>query len=604
MVIDGMSPVRRCVAAAIICAVAGTLIPLKAQDVGIPTGRLVFRSSSLEFRPEGTFLIQTVLEGMGEVRATGTWKAQPGPIELSGYKVVGGADLLVRASIPLDGCLSAGQYGVERNGKQLRLSVIDDRCVPRSMFLDQTRWAPPGEPNLAPPRTLARTMFDRRIQLSAPEDGSGSWPSFRGSHASGIADGPQFPERWNVATGENILWRTSIPGLGHSSPVLWGNRVFVTTAVSSRGDAIFRTGPYGGGESSDDTSSQRWVLYALDAATGSVVWEQTAHEGAPRDKRHVKSTYASSTPATDGRLVVAWFGSHGLRAYTVEGKPLWTVDLGRVSAGAAGAAGIEWGPASSPVIWNGLVILQIDTHHDSFVAALSAETGEQVWKTERDETPSWSTPTIVTTATGAELVLNGTNFVRGYDPRTGQERWRIAGGSPIATPTPVKAGELSIIASGGMGSPRPIVAVRHGARGELRPDVNTGQVKASSKLVWSATGRGPFTPTPLAYLGVLYVLANNGVLDAYDAATGAELFRARVPEIGSGFSASPVAADGKIFLANEDGAISVIAAGRTFRHVATSEVGETIMATPALSRGVIFVRGKNSVFAIAQQIKQ
>ena len=211
------------------------------------------------------------------------------------------------------------------------------------------------------------------------------------------------------------------------------------------------------------------MLYALDTASGRIVWQKTAYEGQPRDKRHVKSTYASSTPATDGRVVVAWFGSQGLHAYTVEGTPLWKVDLGRVSVGAVEAAAIEWGPASSPVIWDGLVILQVDTRDDSFLVALSVETGEQVWKTNRDEGPSWSSPTVVTTANGAELVVNGGELrsrVRSTD-RT--ERWRVATGSPIATPTPIGAGGLSIVTSGGMGSSRPLVAVRHGADGVLAP---------------------------------------------------------------------------------------------------------------------------------------
>lgn len=398
----------------------------------------------------------------------------------------------------------------------------------------------------------------------------------------------------------SILWRTGIPGLAHSSPIVWGHRLFVTSAISSRGAATFKTGSYDGGDASDDTSSQRWVVYALDAADGRILWEQSAYEGAPRDKRHVKSTYASSTPATDGRVVVAWFGSQGVYAYTVEGKPLWSVNVDKLNIGAAESAEIEWGPASSPVIWNGLVFLQADTRDDSFVVALSVETGEQVWKTEREEAPSWSTPTIVTTSNGAELVVNGSNFVRGYDPRTGEERWRVASGSPIATPTPVKAGDLSIVASGGLGSTRPIVAVRHGASGEQIPGSDAGTANAPSGLAWSITGRGPFTPTPLVYQGVLYVLANNGVFDAYDVDTGTQIFRVRVPQIGSGFSASPVAADGKIFLANEDGSIAVVAAGRSFRHLAINELDEPIMATPALSRGVIFVRGQNSIFAIGR----
>lgn len=588
---------------AIFIAFAAAPAHVRTQETLLPSGRLVFRLSSLEFRPDGTFQVHSVLEGIGEVRARGTWKYQSGALELAGHDVVAGAELLKAVSVPLDGCSTAGEYRSEVNGKQLRLSVIADACAPRRMFLDKTRWAPPGEPNLAPPRIVTRTMYDAAVRLPRAGDRSGNWPSFRGPQAAGVADGQQLPDRWNVETGENILWRTSIPGLAHSSPIVWGDRVFVTSAISSRGGATFKTGPYDGADASDDTSSHRWVLYALDAATGRIVWQKTAYEGQPRDKRHVKSTYASSTPATDGRVVVAWFGSQGLHAYTVEGTPLWKVDLGRVSVGAVETAAIEWGPASSPVIWDGLVIVQVDTHDDSFLVALSADTGEQVWKTNRDEIPSWSSPTVVTTAQGAELVVNGGNFVRGYDPRTGSERWRVASGSPITTPTPIGADGMSIVTSGGLGSSRPLVAVRHGAQGVLSPADPAGKTEGSSPVAWSMRNRGPFMPTPLAYRGLLYVLANNGVLDAYEVQTGAEVYRARVPGIGSGFSASPVAADGKLYLANEDGALVVVAADRTFRHVATNDMGEPTMATPALSRGVLFVRTMNSVFAIRRTVK-
>jgi outer membrane protein assembly factor BamB len=556
------------------------------QEPVIPTGQLMFRASSLEFRPEGTFRLQSVLDGFGAVHAAGTWKKASGRVELSGFKVASGLELLQAVSVSLDGCENAGQYRFEVSGRQLRLFVIADACGPRGMFLDKTRWAPPGEPNPGPPRPVTRTMFNAAARLSPASDGSVAWPSFRGPQAAGSADGQQVPDQWNLESGENVLWRTDIPGLAHSSPIVWGNRLFVTSAISSRGGATFKTGNYDGGDPSDDTSSQKWMLYALDTVSGRIAWQQTAYEGQPRDRRHVKSTYASATPATDGRVVVAWFGSQGLHAYTVEGTPLWKVDLGRISVGAAGAASIEWGPASSPVIWDGLVIVQVDTHDDSFLLALSAETGERVWKSERDEIPSWSTPTVVSTAAGAELVVNGGGFARGYDPRTGMERWRVATGSGMTTPTPIGAAGLSIVASGGIGSSRPIVAVRHGAAG----------AKA-----WDLKGRGPFTVTPLAYRGLLYVLANNGVLDAYDVQSGAEVYRARVPEPGSGFSASPVAADGKLYLSSEDGAIVVVAADRTFRHVATNQMGEPIMATPALSGGAMFVRTAKSVVAIGRK---
>jgi outer membrane protein assembly factor BamB len=573
---------------------------IRAQDTPIPSGRLVMGASSLEFGLDGAFLLHGAFTGIGEVRATGTWKSQSGAIELAAYTVVAGTELLKAMSLPLDGCETAGRYRFEMNGKQLRLSAIGDACVPRQMFLDKTRWAPPGEPNLAPARTVTRTMFDAAVRLPRAADRSGSWPSFRGPHAAGFSDEQHLPDSWNAKTGENILWRTSIPGLGHSSPIVWGERMFVTSAISSRAGATYKVGPYNGGDASDDTSSHQFVLYALDTASGRIVWQKTAYEGSPRDKRHVKSTYATSTPATDGRVVVAWFGSQGLHAYTVEGTPLWKVDLGRVSAGAVESAAIEWGPASSPVIWDGLVILQVDTRDDSFLIALSVETGAQVWKTTRDEGPSWSSPTVVTTANGAELVVNGGSFARGYDPRTGIERWRVATGSPIATPTPIGASGLTIVTSGGLGSSRPFVAVRHGANGVLAPADPSGQAGGPSPLAWSVRARAPFTTTPLAYRGLLYVIATNGVLDAYNVETGAEVYRARVP-VGSGFSASPIAADGKIYLSNEDGGMAIVAAEPTFGHVGTNDIGEPIMATPALSRGVMFVRAMNGVFAIGRK---
>jgi hypothetical protein len=190
-----------------------------------------------------------------------------------------------------------------------------------------------------------------------------------------VADGQDLPDRWSGETRENVLWRTAIPGLAHSSPIVWGDRLFVTSAISTRGDATFKPGQYGSGDASDDRSPQRWMLYALDRRSGEILWERTAHESEPIDKRHIKSTYASSTPATDGRVVVAWFGSQGVHAYTVEGAFLWKVDLGRVDVGPWDAPTLEWGPASSPIIWTDLVILHVDRQADSFLIALGGQNG-------------------------------------------------------------------------------------------------------------------------------------------------------------------------------------------------------------------------------------
>ena len=479
-------------------------------------------------------------------------------------------------------------------GTHLVFTLVKDECTPRRMILDRSDWRPAGEAIAVAERRITLSAEPGRGPLPRPASSTGQWPSFRGPQASGVADGQRLPDRWDGTTGQNIRWRTPIPGLAHSSPIVWGDTIFVTTAISSRKDATFKPGLYGDGDASDDRSVHKWVIYALDKRSGRIRWERVAREGAPRNKRHIKSTYASATPVTDGRIVVAWFGSEGIHAYDVNGVPLWHADLGRVDMGAYDIPSYEWGPASSPIIWGDLVILQCDTQTDSFVLALDAETGETVWKTSRDELPSWGTPTVAVTAAGPELVTNASNFIRGYDARTGRELWRLAGSSKITAPTPIVANDLFVVASG-RAPERPIFAIKSGARGDL---TLAGDKTSSAAIAWSGPGRGSYMPTPLAYRSVLYVLANNGVFDAYELTTGRELYRQRLPLVGSGFSASPVAADGKIYLSNEDGDMLVVRAGPAFEHIATNSMGELLMATPALSDGVMYVRGVSSLFAI------
>lgn len=437
---------------------------------------------------------------------------------------------------------------------------------------------------------ISALLFLIAVLAQTPQQ-SGNWPSFRGPAASGVAEKQNLPDRWDGAKGENLLWKTSIPGLAHSSPIVWGDRIFLTSAISGRPRATFRPGLYGDGDASDDRTSQRWMMYAVAKTSGKILWERVAYEGVPVDKRHIKSTYASSTPATDGRVVVAWFGSQGVAAYDVNGNFLWKRDLGRVDAGAYDLPSYEWGTASSPIIWNGLVILQCDGQKDSFIVALRAQTGEVVWKTSRDELPSWGTPTVVETASGPELVTNASNYIRAYDPRSGKELWRLGGSSKITAPTPI-AGDGLIVVASGRAPERPIFAVRPGARGDITN---------SKAVAWSYTGRGSYMPTPLIYRGLLYVLNNNGIFDAYNLKTGEEVYRERLPYVGSGFSASPVAADGKIYLSSEDGEMIVIAAGPTYRHIATNSIGDLLMATPALSDGVMYVRSQSSLLAIGRR---
>ena len=545
----------------------------------LPSHPLKYGAFEARFDPGGTY----TLKGQGWAALNGTWTSTGNEVTLS---MSGGPG----------GCDGPGRYQFRMNGKHLNLVLVSDDCKVRQIILDRSDWAPNDEARVIPTRNITRTAGARAPSRIASNSGKG-WPSFRGPEASGVAEGQNLPETWNGKTGENILWRTPIPGLAHSSPVVWGDRIFVTTAVSSDPKATFRPGLYGDGDASKDRSQHRWMLYAIDKGSGKILWEKTAHQGEPLEQRHIKSTYANSTPATDGRIVVTWFGSQGIYAYDFNGRFLWKVDLGRVDMGAYDIPSVEWGPASSPIIWNDLVIVQCDTQADSFLLALNAATGKTVWKTVRDELPSWGTPTVMQTSAGPQLVTNASNFIRAYDPRTGKELWRLGRSSKITAPTPIFADDLIVVASG-RGPERPIFVVRPSARG----DVTLAEGKTTSEsIMWSRTGRGSYMPTPLTYNGILYVLGNNGLFDAYNLKTGAEVYRQRLPTIGSGYSASPVAADGKIYLSSEDGEMLVIGAGDKFTHLATNSMGELLMATPALSEGVMYVRSANSLFAIGRK---
>jgi outer membrane protein assembly factor BamB len=427
-----------------------------------------------------------------------------------------------------------------------------------------------------------------------------NWPSFRGPGASGVADGNKLPVAWDVAKGTNIAWKTPLPGLAHSSPIVWGERVFVTTAVSSRGGESFKRGLYGEGDASDDRSVQQWKLLCLNRKTGAVEWERVAYQGEPKEKRHIKSTYSNATPATDGEIVAAFFGSQGLYAYSLDGKPLWSRDLGRFDVGAYDLPDYEWGTASSPIVYRDLVIVQCDQQKGSFLTALDRKTGKTVWRVEREELPSWGTPTIVSSKGRDELVTNSSNFIRGYDPLTGKELWRLGGSSKITAPTPIAAGGLIVVASGRRPE-APIFAVHTGATGNI---TLAAEQTRNSAVAWSKTQRGPYMPTPLFYRGVLYVLGNAGIFDAYDFQTGREIYRQRIPHQGSGFSASPVAADGRIYLSGEDGDIFVVSAGERFELLKQNAMDDPLMATPAISGGLLLVRTQHALYAIGTAPKK
>src|SRR5215510_4284322 len=426
--------------------------------------------------------------------------------------------------------------------------------------------------------------------ISAPAQ---NWPQFRGPGASGVVEGQPAAQNWNAEKAENLIWKTMVPGLAHSSPVIWGDVVFVTTAVTSAAKDETRYGLYGDVAPVKDDPKHTWKVYALDKRTGKILWERIASEGLPKVKRHPKSTHADSTPVTDGKYLIVLFGSEGLYAYDFKGKLLWKQDLGVLDSGWFYDPDYQWEHGSSPIIYKNLVIVQADVQKDSFIAAYNLKSGKPVWKTPRDEISSWSTPTVYEGKARAELITNGTKGIRGYDPLTGKELWRLTPNSEIAAPTPFVAHDLIYVTSG-YRPIQPIYAIRPGATG----DISLKEGKDSSDFIaWSKPRGGPYMPTPIVYGDWLYTLSNQGVLTAYDAKTGARIYQERLGGKGGAFTSSPVASDGKLYLSSEDGDVFVVKAGPKYELLSTNPVGEVMMATPAISDGLVIIRGINHVFA-------
>lgn len=423
-----------------------------------------------------------------------------------------------------------------------------------------------------------------------------NWPMFRGPDASGVADGQNPPTDWDLARGENVAWKTPIPGLGHSCPIVWGDRVFVTSAESGDPNSLFKPGAYGDVDSVDDPTTHKFWVFCLDRHSGRVLWQRLAHEGVPRFKRHTKSSHANATPATDGRYLVASFGAEGVYCYDMQGELLWKLPLDSINAGWFFQPDYEWGFGSSPVLYGDWVILQCDSQRDSFLAAYDLATGAEVWRTPREEVPTWGTPTVLRSKSpkdADEIVTNGTRAIRGYDAQTGRELWKLVGNSEITVPTPVFSDELVYVTSG-YRPIQPIYAIRPGSKGDL----TLGEGKTDSPhIAWSKTRGGPYMPTPLVYQGLLYVQGDGGVLSCYDAATGQRIYQKRV---GGTFTASPVAADGRLYLTDEAGAITLVAAGREFAELGRQEIGETCLATPAICDGVLLVRTEHHLVALGK----
>lgn len=418
------------------------------------------------------------------------------------------------------------------------------------------------------------------------------WPQFRGRRAAGVADGQDPPISWDVESGSNVAWKTPIPGLGHASPIVVGDRVFVVTANSGERNPSLRIGLYGDIAPVQDEGEQSWDLYCLSKRSGTIRWKRAMYRGAPQIKRHTKASHANSTPATDGMHLVVFLGSEGLYCYDLCGNLKWKRNLGLLDSGYYVVPSAQWGFGSSPIIYRNMVIVQCDVQKNSFIAAFNIDSGCELWRTERQDVPTWSTPAIYEGANRAELIVNGYKHAGGYDPWTGNELWRLSDGGDIPVPTPVFADD-SIILSSAHGAKRPLCAVRAGARGDI---TLKGGATSSEYIAWYEPREGIYMQTPIVYRGLLYACRNNGVLSCYDVGTGKRLYRAR---LGSGgFTASAVAADGRIYFTSENGLVYVVQAGPKFKVLAENKVGEVCMATPAISDGLFIVRAKRHVYGI------
>lgn len=415
-----------------------------------------------------------------------------------------------------------------------------------------------------------------------------NWPGFRGPGARGVAESANLPISWNVDTGQNIAWKTAIPGLGLSSPVIWDNLIFLTTAVSSNPQMVFEAKLKGERDDRQDPAEQQFRVLAIDKRSGRVAWNELAAKTKPRVLRHPHNSYASPTPATDGEHLVAFFGSEGLYCYDLQGKLLWKKDLGVLDQGAFDVPDYQWGTAASPILWGGKVYLQVDLHRGSFLAAFDAKSGKELWRTARESKPSWSTPTIVEGPRRTEVVTNGVEHIQGYDAETGKELWRLKGTSMISVPTPFTAHGLIYVFSGYFRNQRRAYAIRPGASGDI--------TDSKDAIAW-VREEAPYLSTPVISGEYVYTLSTRGILVVYNALSGETIYEQRLG-LGAGASASMIASGDHVYAASEEGDVYVIQVGPAYRELSVNKMNEPVMATPAASGDTLFLRGTTHLFAI------
>lgn len=429
--------------------------------------------------------------------------------------------------------------------------------------------------------------------VSALSQESSDWPSFRGPGGRGVASGFATATTWDAtnADDESILWKVDVPGLGHSSPIVVGNKVFLATAIAAAGEAPLKVGRGGEPTAADDNGEQSWVVLCYDKSTGSELWRKTCRTGTPQATRHAKATHANTTVAANAERVVAFFGSEGLFCFDHDGQLLWQRDLGVINIS---KYGIGWGYASSPAIHGDRIVLVCDDPENPFVVGLRLSDGEEMWRRSRkdDCERSWGTALIHTDSSARQAIVNGWPWIVSYDLDSGQELWRIKGGGDNPVPTPFVVNN-QIYITNAHGAESPILVIRPSARGNLTESSEA----ASEAVVWSVTRGGCYMSTPVVLGEYLYLGNSNGVLRCFHANTGEKIYEQRLGNDAS-IIASLVAADEKIYCAAEGGMVYVLKAGPEFEILAQNPMGEPCFATPAIVDGVIYMRTAKSLVAI------
>jgi len=432
-------------------------------------------------------------------------------------------------------------------------------------------------------------LFSVALLLTAAPPGD-RWPQFRGPEPVGVAEEPNLPDTWSAT--HNVVWKREIPGVGWSSPVVWGDRIFLTSAVSAEPKEPPKKGLYFGGNRGAPSDEHRWMVYSIDWNTGKILWEREVHRGVPKGARHLKNTYASETPVTDGERLYAYFGNHGLFCLDFKGKLLWSKLWGPFETR------YGWGTAASPVLHGDRLFIVNDNDDQSFLVALDKKTGKELWRVERDEKSNWATPYIWKNERRTEIVTSGTKRIRSYDLE-GKLLWELGGMSSIVIPTPFSRFGLLYVTSGYVGDQvRPAFAIRPGAGGDIT--LKPGET-ASQYVAWHLPQGGPYNPSPLVYGEYYYTLLDRGFFTCHNARTGKEIYgRQRIDPAASAFTASPWAYNGKIFVLSEDGDTFVIQAGPEFKVLGKNSLDEMSMATPAIVGGNLILRTASRLYRIGK----